>query len=227
MSLDAGPSAVVSRAANLLNPVAARVTSRISTPEWRPLPDRAGTERNPSVSTQPPSVDIRRSSVVTDASESDDELIIDPSNPPTMDDLVIRARRARRLRRRVERLPVVRPVATDGTGRVATIHGRGDQYTPAFPFAHGAPRTSHHPQITSTHALEKGPDHKQEREFNIRAECVSCAEQVVDTVFIPCGHAVYCRSCADTVCPSKCNDYAIPALPFCCPVCRLGVERKV
>ncbi|KAL4955166.1 hypothetical protein BDW69DRAFT_125601 [Aspergillus filifer] len=56
-------------------------------------------------------------------------------------------------------------------------------------------------------------------------ECKICMSQLVDTVLLPCGHAVLCRWCADQHIPSQKGYPVKGARP--CPMCRESVRFKV
>ncbi|KAL4800194.1 hypothetical protein BDV19DRAFT_172447 [Aspergillus venezuelensis] len=58
----------------------------------------------------------------------------------------------------------------------------------------------------------------------INMECKICMSQLVDTVLLPCGHAVLCRWCADQHIPSQKGYPVKGARP--CPMCRESVRLK-
>ncbi|KAL4964922.1 C3HC4 finger protein [Aspergillus stella-maris] len=58
----------------------------------------------------------------------------------------------------------------------------------------------------------------------INMECKICMSQLVDTVLLPCGHAVLCRWCADQHIPSQKGYPVKGARP--CPMCRESVRFK-
>ncbi|PGH01151.1 hypothetical protein AJ80_09046 [Polytolypa hystricis UAMH7299] len=71
------------------------------------------------------------------------------------------------------------------------------------------------------------PEPKESEELTINIECKVCMSQLIDTVVLPCGHAVLCRWCADQHIPSAKTDYTRPAGKASCPMCRKPVSRKV
>ncbi|KAL1967639.1 hypothetical protein VTN77DRAFT_2896 [Rasamsonia byssochlamydoides] len=46
------------------------------------------------------------------------------------------------------------------------------------------------------------PEPKEAEELQVTLECKVCMSQMVDTVLLPCGHAILCRWCADQALPS-------------------------
>lgn len=71
------------------------------------------------------------------------------------------------------------------------------------------------------------PAPKEVAEMTVKLDCKICMSQVVDTVIMPCGHAVLCRWCADLLIPSSLGDATRCAESVRCPICRAGVSRKV
>ncbi|KAJ9196045.1 hypothetical protein DTO021D3_3445 [Paecilomyces variotii] len=70
------------------------------------------------------------------------------------------------------------------------------------------------------------PEPKEAEEMNVSLECKVCLSQLVDTVLIPCGHAVLCRWCANQHMPSSRADHTRPKKPAACPMCRKPVKQK-
>ncbi|OJJ80212.1 C3HC4 finger protein [Aspergillus glaucus CBS 516.65] len=70
------------------------------------------------------------------------------------------------------------------------------------------------------------PDAKESSEMMIKLECKICMSQLVDTVIIPCGHAVLCQWCADLHIPATKNDPTRPVKKVNCPICRAVVMGK-
>ncbi|KAL4884159.1 hypothetical protein BJY04DRAFT_215590 [Aspergillus karnatakaensis] len=70
---------------------------------------------------------------------------------------------------------------------------------------------------------ESRPEPKETDELTVNMECKICMGQLVDTVLLPCGHAILCRWCADqhilsfNGCPQKKST---------CPMCREPVKQK-
>lgn len=58
--------------------------------------------------------------------------------------------------------------------------------------------------------------------------CSICKEHLVDTVVIPCGHAVMCNWCADLHVPGRKHDKTVPKDRSAkCPMCRTRIRHKV
>ncbi|KAL4817131.1 hypothetical protein BDW67DRAFT_184205 [Aspergillus spinulosporus] len=70
---------------------------------------------------------------------------------------------------------------------------------------------------------EARPEPKETEEMTINMECKICMSQVVDTVLLPCGHAILCRWCADELMPSSKACFKERAT---CPMCREPVKQK-
>lgn len=68
------------------------------------------------------------------------------------------------------------------------------------------------------------PEPKETGELTINMECKVCMTQLVDTVLLPCGHAILCQWCADKLIPSS-NGY--PKGKAACPMCRDPIKQKV
>ncbi|OJJ48291.1 hypothetical protein ASPZODRAFT_130268 [Penicilliopsis zonata CBS 506.65] len=71
------------------------------------------------------------------------------------------------------------------------------------------------------------PTPKESKDLLTTLECKICMTQLVDTVIIPCGHAVLCRWCAEQHIPSSRVDGTRPKTYSLCPVCRTHVMNKV
>lgn len=71
---------------------------------------------------------------------------------------------------------------------------------------------------------EPRPDPKEAKELNLNMECKICMDQLVDTVLLPCGHAILCRWCAAQQIPSA---RGFPKPKSDCPLCREPVRQKV
>lgn len=71
---------------------------------------------------------------------------------------------------------------------------------------------------------EARPEPKETEEMTINMECKICMSQVVDTVLLPCGHAILCRWCADELMPPSKGCLKERAS---CPMCREPVKQKV
>lgn len=71
------------------------------------------------------------------------------------------------------------------------------------------------------------PDPKETDELTVNMECKSCMTQLVDTVLLPCGHAILCRWCAAQHMPSVRNDPTRPKGNATCPLCRKSVKQKL
>jgi hypothetical protein len=71
------------------------------------------------------------------------------------------------------------------------------------------------------------PEPKEDKELTVNLECKICMSQLVDTVIIPCGHAILCRWCAEQHMPSCRLDQArVKGRPLC-PMCRGVVKSKM
>ena len=58
--------------------------------------------------------------------------------------------------------------------------------------------------------------------------CSICKEHLIDTVVLPCGHAVMCNWCADLHVPSRKHDKSTPRdRSVKCPMCRTKIKQKV
>ncbi|OJJ02202.1 hypothetical protein ASPVEDRAFT_28807 [Aspergillus versicolor CBS 583.65] len=68
------------------------------------------------------------------------------------------------------------------------------------------------------------PEPKETEELTVNMECKVCMTQLVDTVLLPCGHAILCQWCADKLIPSS-NGY--PKGKTACPMCRDPIKQKV
>lgn len=64
------------------------------------------------------------------------------------------------------------------------------------------------------------PPPKEPEELTVNLECKICMTQLVDTVVLPCGHAVMCRWCARQHMSSNKTTAK-------CPVCRVNIKVKV
>ncbi|KAL1860127.1 hypothetical protein Plec18170_002076 [Paecilomyces lecythidis] len=95
-------------------------------------------------------------------------------------------------------------------------------------------RRFHHTQTAAEEPPSMGldnqndgrPEPKEAEEMNVSLECKVCLSQIVDTVLIPCGHAVLCRWCANQHMPSSRADHTRPKKPAACPMCRKPVKQK-
>lgn len=83
----------------------------------------------------------------------------------------------------------------------------------------------------NSNSLDKADDGrpaaKEAPEMTVKLDCKICMSQLVDTVIMPCGHAVLCRWCADIHIPPLQGDRTRSAELVKCPICRNPVERKV
>ncbi|KAL5002840.1 hypothetical protein BDV10DRAFT_191208 [Aspergillus recurvatus] len=87
----------------------------------------------------------------------------------------------------------------------------------------GAPALSKTKRLLNT-PKEVRPEPKETEEMTINMECKICMGQTVDTVLLPCGHAILCRWCADELMPSS-KEYLKGRAS--CPMCREPVKQKV
>ncbi|RAL14241.1 C3HC4 finger protein [Aspergillus homomorphus CBS 101889] len=89
-----------------------------------------------------------------------------------------------------------------------------------------AANQSLHPVKSLDNKTDGRPDPKESEDLNVSLECKICFTQLVDTVILPCGHAVLCRWCADVHMPSCRNDpNRLEGNPIC-PICRGTVRHK-
>lgn len=65
------------------------------------------------------------------------------------------------------------------------------------------------------------PEPKEAEDLKVNLQCRACMSQLVDTTFLPCGHTVLCRWCAEQHMPRR-----VPGLAKC-PVCRNAIAQKV
>ncbi|KAL6234971.1 hypothetical protein BDW75DRAFT_152034 [Aspergillus navahoensis] len=86
----------------------------------------------------------------------------------------------------------------------------------------GAPALSKAKRLLDT-PKEVRPEPKESEEMTINLECKICMGQIVDTVLLPCGHAILCRWCADELMPSS-KGYLKERVS--CPMCRELVKQK-
>jgi Zinc finger, C3HC4 type (RING finger) len=64
--------------------------------------------------------------------------------------------------------------------------------------------------------------------MKVNLACSICREHLVDTVLLPCGHAVMCSWCADLHVPSRKQDKSTPKdRSVKCPLCRTRIKQKV
>ncbi|KAL4870342.1 hypothetical protein BDV12DRAFT_60481 [Aspergillus spectabilis] len=70
---------------------------------------------------------------------------------------------------------------------------------------------------------ESRPEPKETDELTLNMECKICMGQLVDTVLLPCGHAILCSWCADQHIPSI---KGYPQGKANCPMCRDPVKQK-
>ncbi|KAE8354836.1 hypothetical protein BDV28DRAFT_70221 [Aspergillus coremiiformis] len=68
------------------------------------------------------------------------------------------------------------------------------------------------------------PEPKEDEELTVNLECKICMSQLVDTVLIPCGHAILCRWCAEQ---HTRPDRSHPKTSVLCPLCRAPVKQKL
>lgn len=71
------------------------------------------------------------------------------------------------------------------------------------------------------------PDAKEGSDLMVKLDCKICMSQLVDTVIIPCGHAVLCQWCADLQFPPSASDPTRPSGQAQCPICRAQVKQKI
>ncbi|KAL2856261.1 hypothetical protein BJX68DRAFT_205131 [Aspergillus pseudodeflectus] len=67
------------------------------------------------------------------------------------------------------------------------------------------------------------PEPKETEELTLNMECKVCMAQLIDTVLLPCGHAILCRWCADQQFPTYKGQIKSKAP---CPMCRETVRQR-
>lgn len=84
----------------------------------------------------------------------------------------------------------------------------------------------------------KRPEPKAAEEMQVNLECKICMSQIVDTVLLPCGHAILCRWCAEQALPtlrstgngngpSIAQTQSRSKAAATCPMCRRPVRQAV
>ncbi|EFR00758.1 hypothetical protein MGYG_03762 [Nannizzia gypsea CBS 118893] len=68
------------------------------------------------------------------------------------------------------------------------------------------------------------PEPKDSASLMVNMECKVCMTQLVDTVLIPCGHAVLCRWCAEQHLLPKIGSRRLPPA---CPMCRRPIKQRL
>lgn len=71
------------------------------------------------------------------------------------------------------------------------------------------------------------PEPKETEELMLNLECKICMSQAVDTVLLPCGHAILCRWCARQHLEWTVTPRPNPKGYGQCPLCRTPVKQKV
>lgn len=114
--------------------------------------------------------------------------------------------------------------------------------TSAFPYALPG-GLSRDPRTGGYHMRESGSDSGSEpsltfdtqdrpppmdpESMTIDMACSICKEHLIDTVILPCGHAVMCNWCADIHVPTRKEDNSIPKDRSAkCPMCRSRIKQK-
>ena len=104
-------------------------------------------------------------------------------------------------------------------------------------WAHSSPYPGHHgyDDDSDSEVEEKITFDTQERPpplveadaMKLDMSCKICMHQIIDTVLLPCMHAVMCRWCAELEIPGRSN---LPHIPkdrgAKCPKCRKGIKEK-
>ncbi|RAL02091.1 C3HC4 finger protein [Aspergillus ibericus CBS 121593] len=99
------------------------------------------------------------------------------------------------------------------TQRQRQRHGQGANFV-------GPPPTLDNPK-------DGRPKPKEGHELQVSLECKICYAQLVDTVLLPCGHAVLCRWCAEIQIPSSALESGMLGGQPTCVMCRATVKQKV
>lgn len=86
------------------------------------------------------------------------------------------------------------------------------------------------PESAVTFDTQERPPPMDPEAMVLDMACSICREHVVDTVVVPCGHAVMCNWCADLQVPSRRYERGIN-IPrdkaAKCPICRARIKQKV
>lgn len=109
------------------------------------------------------------------------------------------------------------------TGRTNIPHRRQSQPEPG----EGLPNELPPPPRGLDDRSNGRPEPKESEELLVNLECKACMTQLVDTVMLPCGHAVLCRWCAEQLMPPSLTDRNRPRGTAFCPMCRSQVKHRV
>lgn len=111
--------------------------------------------------------------------------------------------------------PYILPSGIARDHYLAEIHTRG-----------AGSETDSEPSLTFD--TQDRPPPMDAEEMKLDMSCSICREHLVDTVVLPCGHAVMCNWCADLHVPSRKHDKSIPKDRTAkCPMCRSRIKQKV
>ncbi|GKZ93076.1 hypothetical protein AnigIFM59636_006141 [Aspergillus niger] len=83
------------------------------------------------------------------------------------------------------------------------------------------------PSASLDNAKDGRPEPKEAHEMRVSLECKVCFTQLVDTVLLPCGHAVLCRWCAEIQIPNSILERGLLGGQPPCVICRAPVKQKV
>jgi Zinc finger, C3HC4 type (RING finger) len=111
--------------------------------------------------------------------------------------------------------PYILPGGISREHYLAEFHARG-----------GGSETDSEPSLTFD--TQDRPPPMDADSMKLDMSCSICREHLVDTVVLPCGHAVMCNWCADLHVPSRKHDRSIPKDRSAkCPMCRSRIKQKV
>lgn len=101
-----------------------------------------------------------------------------------------------------------------------------DHYTGTYQGRESGSETESEPSLTFD--TQNRPPPMDAESMMLDMACSICKEHLVDTVVLPCGHAVMCNWCADLHVPSRKQDHTIPRDRLVkCPMCRSRIKQKV
>ncbi|OOF92760.1 hypothetical protein ASPCADRAFT_210026 [Aspergillus carbonarius ITEM 5010] len=92
---------------------------------------------------------------------------------------------------------------------------------------HGLGSSSAGPSPSLDNPKDGRPEPKEGHEMQVSLECKICFTQLVDTVLLPCGHAVLCRWCAEIQIPSSALEPGMLSGQPTCVICRATVKQKM
>jgi Zinc finger, C3HC4 type (RING finger) len=101
-----------------------------------------------------------------------------------------------------------------------------DQHVGEYPVRETESESESEPLLTFD--TQDRPPPLQPDAMVVNMACSICKEHLIDTVVLPCGHAVMCGWCADLHVPSRKQDKSTPKdRTVKCPMCRTRIKQKV